>query len=47
MVGALILGTMVMVDAAVHDTIRWDLFAVLGTMALTKLGAMLYFRLAD
>lgn len=27
-----------------HDTIRWDLFAVMFAMALAKVGAMIYFR---
>jgi hypothetical protein len=30
-----------------HNVIRWDLFAVVATAALVKIGFMIYYRLTD
>ncbi len=44
-VGGIILGAMILWDLHRTGEVRYDLFAVLGVMAVVKLGAMLYFRL--
>ena len=49
---AMIVGVVMMAgwfyyELAVKGTIRWDLFSILMAIAVTKLAAMLYYRLAN
>lgn len=44
-VGGVALGGMTLWELHRTGEVRYDLFAVLGLMAVVKLGAMLYFRL--
>ena len=34
-------------DAFANDVIRWEILVILGAMAITKVGAMLYYRHSD
>ena len=49
---AMVVGLVLMVgwfnyDYFANDVMRWDLFVIVLAMAVTKLGAMLYYRLTN
>lgn len=46
-VGATAAGAWLLYDLWGHGIWRWDLFSVLAVMAVTKLAAMLYYRIRD
>jgi len=47
MVGAVSLGGLLLYDFLARDVLRWDLFFVMAVMAVTKLGALVYYRRSD
>jgi hypothetical protein len=47
MVGAFMLGGFFLYDFLAHDVLRWDVAIVLAAMAITKLGALVYYRRFD
>lgn len=44
-VGVMLIGGWFLYEQFVNDIMRWDLFVILIVMALTKVTAMLYYRL--
>ncbi len=42
---AVVMGVYVEYEFIVHHVIRWEIMAFLGVLVITKLGAMLYYRL--
>lgn len=46
-VGALLTGGLLLYEHIGRGVLRWDLASILGAMALTKITAMIYYRLRD
>jgi len=44
LVGFVVILALFTYNAVVHNVIRWDLFVIAMAMAVTKLGAMAYYR---
>jgi hypothetical protein len=47
MAGVALAGVFFFYDLLVRDTIRWDLFAILATVAVVKLAVLTWYRLTD
>ena len=45
--GVLLAGILFFHSLLVHDTIKWDLFAIIGTVALVKVAVLLWYRATD
>jgi hypothetical protein len=46
-VGGVLMGGWFLYQHIAHHQQRWDIIAIMGAMALTKLGFLLYYRLTD